>query len=294
MPCLGTRVDGRVARRIAWGTALLLLGCDRPPADEPGGAEPEPAASEKRPSVPSPAESSVAGGDAPSEPDPVSPLPSVDRPAQLAERGIVLPKARGGVSAEAAAKRIEIGAPGSGSPPTESSEARLVAAHAEATFEHVAPIVRKIAERHTTAQLLVDDDGTLRAFDIGLLAEASDGGLDLSVTVLEDGYRVTHNGQAPRSPGSAIRPTIPLVKPAASLTDIERWDAAKLATEVDRYARLFTDVKFATLCAEPSIPTAALAAAAQALRGADCHKTTDASCRFPELRLCRSAEAPTP
>lgn len=98
--------------------------------------------------------------------------------------------------------------------------------------------------------------------------------LNLKVFIMEDGYRVSAQGQqqgaeAGKSADSN-KPTIPLAKPGAPLDDFERYDYAALEAEAARYKSLFAHETLVTISAENSIPMQALIHTMDALRGKDC------------------------
>lgn len=98
--------------------------------------------------------------------------------------------------------------------------------------------------------------------------------LNLKVFIMEDGYRVSAQGQqqgaeAGKSADSN-KPTIPLAKAGAPLDDFERYDYAKLEAEAARYKSLFAHETVVTISAENSIPMQALINTMDALRGSDC------------------------
>ena len=101
-----------------------------------------------------------------------------------------------------------------------------------------------------------------------------DKSLNLKVFIMEDGSRVSAQGQqqgaeAGKSADSN-KPTIPLAKPGAPLDDFERYDYAKLEAEAARYKSLFSHETVVTISAENSIPMQALINTMDALRGSDC------------------------
>jgi len=98
--------------------------------------------------------------------------------------------------------------------------------------------------------------------------------LELKVYILEDGYRVSAQGQqqgaeAGKSADSS-KPTIPLKKPGTALDDFERYDYAALEAEAKRYKGLFPHETVVTLSAENSIPMQVLVQTMDALRGSEC------------------------
>lgn len=98
--------------------------------------------------------------------------------------------------------------------------------------------------------------------------------LNLKVFIMEDGYRVSAQGQqqgaeAGKSADSA-RPTIPLAKPGASLDDFDRYDYAALEAQAKKYKQLFPHETVVTISAENSIPMQALVRTMDGLRGTEC------------------------
>jgi biopolymer transport protein ExbD len=98
--------------------------------------------------------------------------------------------------------------------------------------------------------------------------------LNLKVFILEDGYRVSAQGQqqgaeAGKSADSS-KPTIPLKKPGTTLEDFERYDYAALEGEAAKYKKLFQHETVVTVSAENSIPMQVLISTMDALRGSQC------------------------
>jgi hypothetical protein len=99
--------------------------------------------------------------------------------------------------------------------------------------------------------------------------------LNLKVFIMEDGYRVSAQGQqqgaeAGKSADSN-KPTIPLAKPGTPLDDFDRYDYAKREAEAAKYTSLFAHATVVTISAENSIPMQSLINTMDALRGSDCH-----------------------
>ena len=98
--------------------------------------------------------------------------------------------------------------------------------------------------------------------------------LNLKVFILEDGYRVSAQGQQQGAEaGKAAdsnKPTIPLAKAGAPLDDYERYDYAALEAEAAKYKSLFSHETVVTISAENSIPMQVLIHTMDALRGKDC------------------------
>ena len=98
--------------------------------------------------------------------------------------------------------------------------------------------------------------------------------LNLKIFIMEDGYRVSAQGQqqgaeAGKSADSN-KPTIPLAKAGAPLDDFDRYDYAKLEAEAAKYKKLFPHETVVTISAENSIPMQALINTMDALRGSEC------------------------
>jgi len=105
--------------------------------------------------------------------------------------------------------------------------------------------------------------------------EEKDKPLNLKVFILEDGYRISAQGQqqgaeAGKSADSS-KPTIALKKPGTPVdTDFDRYDYAKLEAEAKRYKGLFPHETVVTISAENTIPMQSLINTMDALRGTDC------------------------
>lgn len=98
--------------------------------------------------------------------------------------------------------------------------------------------------------------------------------LNLKVFIMEDGYRVSAQGQqqgadAGKSADSN-KPTIPLKKPGTTLEDFERYDYAALEAEAAKYKKLFPHETVVTVSAENSIPMQILINTMDAMRGTNC------------------------
>jgi len=98
--------------------------------------------------------------------------------------------------------------------------------------------------------------------------------LNLKVFILEDGFRVSAQGQqqgaeAGKSADSSS-PTIPLAKPGASLEDYDRYDYVALEAEASKYKNLFKHETVVTISAENSIPMQVLIKTMDAMRGSMC------------------------
>lgn len=102
--------------------------------------------------------------------------------------------------------------------------------------------------------------------------------LNLKVFIMEDGFRVSAQGQqqgadAGKSADSN-KPTIPLAKAGAPLDDFERYDYAALEAEAAKYKSLFPHETVVTISAENSIPMQSLIHTMDAMRGKDCRLLT--------------------
>ncbi len=98
--------------------------------------------------------------------------------------------------------------------------------------------------------------------------------LNLKVFIMDDGYRVSAQGQQEGAEaGKAAdsnKPTIPLVKPGAPIDDFDRYDYAKLEAEAASYKSKFDHETVVTISAENSIPMQVLINTMDSLRGSDC------------------------
>lgn len=98
--------------------------------------------------------------------------------------------------------------------------------------------------------------------------------LNLKVFIMEDGYRVSAQGQqqgaAEGKSADSSKPTIPLAKPGTTLEDFERYDYAALEAEAAKYKKLFPHETVVTVSAENSIPMQVLINTMDALRGSSC------------------------
>jgi len=98
--------------------------------------------------------------------------------------------------------------------------------------------------------------------------------LNLKVFVMEDGYRVSADGQqegadAGKAADSKL-PTIPLAKAGTPLTDYDRYDYAALEETAKKYKSLFPMEQVVTISAEAKIPMQALIYMMDALTGRMC------------------------
>jgi biopolymer transport protein ExbD len=98
--------------------------------------------------------------------------------------------------------------------------------------------------------------------------------LNLKVFIMEDGYRVSAQGQQQGAEAGkaadSSKPTIPLAKPGAPLDDFDRYDYAALEAEAIKYKGLFNHETVVTFSAENSIPMQVLIHSMDAMRGKDC------------------------
>jgi biopolymer transport protein ExbD len=98
--------------------------------------------------------------------------------------------------------------------------------------------------------------------------------LNLKVFVMEDGYRVSADGQQEGAEAGKATdskaPTIPLAKPAAPLNDWDRYDYAALEASAQKYKGLFPSETIVTISAEAKIPMQALIYTMDALAGRTC------------------------
>lgn len=98
--------------------------------------------------------------------------------------------------------------------------------------------------------------------------------LNLKVFIMEDGYRVSADGQQEGAEAGKAAdskaPTIPLAKAGAPLTDYERYDYAALEETAKKYKSLFPTEQIVTISAEAKIPMQALIYTMDALTGRSC------------------------
>jgi biopolymer transport protein ExbD len=98
--------------------------------------------------------------------------------------------------------------------------------------------------------------------------------LNLKVFVMEDGYRVSADGQQEGAEAGKATdskaPTIALAKPGAPLTDYERYDYAALEAKAQSYKSLFPNEAIVTISAEAKVPMQALIYTMDALAGRTC------------------------
>lgn len=98
--------------------------------------------------------------------------------------------------------------------------------------------------------------------------------LNLKVFVMEDGFRVSADGQqegaeAGKSQDSKA-PTIGLAKVGAPLNDYERYDYAALEGKAKGYKTLFPNEAVVTISAEANIPMQSIIMTMDALAGRTC------------------------
>ncbi|MBZ5708777.1 ExbD/TolR family protein [Nannocystis pusilla] len=98
--------------------------------------------------------------------------------------------------------------------------------------------------------------------------------LNLKVFVMEDGFRVSADGQqegaeAGKSQDSKA-PTIGLAKQGAPLNDYERYDYAQLEAKAKGYKQLFPNEAVVTISAEANIPMQSIIMTMDALAGRTC------------------------
>lgn len=111
--------------------------------------------------------------------------------------------------------------------------------------------------------------------------------LELSVTILAEGFRVTHAGQQQGAEVGRAQdshaPTLPLAKPAALLTDYDRYDYAALEQLAREYKQKHPSETVVRVSAENDIPAQVLINTLDALRGSDCklgHDPSESECLF--------------
>lgn len=98
--------------------------------------------------------------------------------------------------------------------------------------------------------------------------------LNLKVFVMEDGYRVSADGQQEGGEAGKTQdskaPTIPLAKAGAPLNDYERYDYKALEAAAAKYKSLFPNETVVTVSAEAKIPMQAMMYTMDALAGSTC------------------------
>jgi len=98
--------------------------------------------------------------------------------------------------------------------------------------------------------------------------------LNLKVFVMEDGYRVSADGQQEGAEAGKATdskaPTIPLAKPATPLTEYDRYDYAALEASAQKYHSLFPKETIVTISAESKVPMQVLIYTMDALAGRTC------------------------
>ncbi len=104
--------------------------------------------------------------------------------------------------------------------------------------------------------------------------EKPDMPLNLKVFVMEDGFRVSADGQQDGAEAGKATdskaPTIPLARAGAPLSDFTRYDYAALELRVQSYKRLYPHETTVTLSAESNIPMQAMIFTLDALAGHTC------------------------
>ena len=98
--------------------------------------------------------------------------------------------------------------------------------------------------------------------------------LNLKVFIMEDGYRVSAQGQQQGAEAGkaadSTRPTIPLANPGGNPDDYSRYDYAALEAQAKKYKQLFPHETVVTISAENSVHMQVLVSTMDALRGTDC------------------------
>jgi len=98
--------------------------------------------------------------------------------------------------------------------------------------------------------------------------------LNLKVFVMEDGFRVSADGQQDGAEAGKATdskaPTIPLARPGTPLNDFDRYDYAALEQRVKLYKDLYPNETMVTISAESKIPMQTMVTTMEALAGRDC------------------------
>jgi len=98
--------------------------------------------------------------------------------------------------------------------------------------------------------------------------------LNFKVFIMEDGFRVSTAAQQEGAEAGAAqdssKPTIPLAKSGAPMTEFDRYDYAKLEAEAKKLKAGHKSETVVTLSAENSIPMQVLVSTMDAVRGVDC------------------------
>jgi biopolymer transport protein ExbD len=98
--------------------------------------------------------------------------------------------------------------------------------------------------------------------------------LNLKVFVMEDGFRVSADGQQEGAEAGKAQdskaPTIGLAKPGTQLTDYDRYDYAALEAKAKGYKALFPTEAVVTVSAEANIPMQVMITTMDALAGRTC------------------------
>ena len=109
--------------------------------------------------------------------------------------------------------------------------------------------------------------------------------LKLKVFILEDGFRVStaaqQDGAEAGKEQDSSKPTIPLAKADAPLTDFERYDYAELEAKAKELKSKYPTEQVATISAENTIPMQVLVSTMDALRGTDCKILAAEGDEFP-------------
>ena len=105
--------------------------------------------------------------------------------------------------------------------------------------------------------------------------EEPEQGLNLKVTILNEGFRVqsTEQDLGSDEPGRAVdreAPTLALAKPGAPLDDYARYDYAALEAMAQTLKNRHRDETVVTVTAEGDVPAQVLVSTLDALRGSDC------------------------
>jgi biopolymer transport protein ExbD len=98
--------------------------------------------------------------------------------------------------------------------------------------------------------------------------------LNFKVIVLEDGFRISADGQQDGAEAGKASdskaPTIPLARPGTPLNDYDRYDYAALEQKAKSYKELFPNETTVTISAENNVPMQALIHTMDALAGREC------------------------
>ena len=98
--------------------------------------------------------------------------------------------------------------------------------------------------------------------------------LKLKVFIMEEGYRIQASGQQDGAEAGkevdSSKPTIPLAKPGAPMTEYDRYDYAKLEAKAKEYKARAKNEQIVTISAVNTIPMQVLVQTMDALRGTEC------------------------